>query len=103
MLPCFCLQVTIRDINDNAPTFDTAENVGIPDTAVVGDIVAYIRVSCHTLMIDEIVKNYLWPMILVLCTLKTDCGCRFSSLIRTTCLSILDYDNVYVPYIPLCS
>ena len=44
-----CLQVTIRDINDNAPTFDTAENVGIPDTAVVGDVVAYIRVSFHIL------------------------------------------------------
>ena len=45
-----CLQVTIRDINDNAPTFDTAENVGIPDTAVVGDVVAYIRVSFHILI-----------------------------------------------------
>ena len=51
VLPGHCLQVTIRDMNDNAPTFDTAENVGIPDTAVVGDVVAYIRVSFHILFV----------------------------------------------------
>ena len=36
--------MTVRDVNDNPPRFDSEEHIGIPDNAVEGDTVAYIRV-----------------------------------------------------------
>ena len=36
--------MTVRDVNDNPPKFDSEEHIGIPDNAVEGDTVTYIRV-----------------------------------------------------------